>query len=70
MTLADKDHPAPWMAISTQFGESMGYDSISRVVDANGRHVVTVGNGAAELRALHERIAKAIVDAANEDIAA
>lgn len=59
------DYPKPWRIESTSFGESMGYDSRSRIVDANGKHVITIGTGVWQDRAREENLAFEIVDAVN-----
>ena len=64
--MTDK-HPRPWRIAYTEFGESMGYDSKTMILDANGLHVITVGSGTNDVirRSLEESIADLIVDAAN-----
>jgi hypothetical protein len=58
-------HPTPWSVKYTNFGESMGYDSRSVIIDANGHVVVTIGNGSGHQVALAERTASQIVQAVN-----
>ena len=65
MSIASDDRPAPWQLELTRFDESLGSNSLTRVVAANGRHVITIGDGNPVDKALHERIAAAIVAAAN-----
>ena len=65
MKILYAEHPAPWRLAWTSFGESKGYDSRSRILDANGLHVVTIGDGSSDRRKLHEQIAAAVVSAAN-----
>lgn len=60
------DHSTPWKIEWTNFGESMGYNSRSRIVDADGDHVITIGDGSTSQVALAERTAALIVDAVNE----
>lgn len=55
----------PWRLEWTNFGESMGYDSRSRIVDADGRLITEIGNGVHELRGLHEATALSIIEAIN-----
>lgn len=55
----------PWRVDWTNFGESMGYDSKSRIVDTDGRTITQIGNGVSELRSLHEETANIIVNAVN-----
>lgn len=58
--------PTPWRIESTRFGESMSRDSRSRIVDASGRQIVTLG-GALHLRdAEAEALAQLIVSAVNK----
>jgi len=64
------DHPKPWSLKYTKFGESMGYDSKTVIVDANGHHVATLGSGAAETRSLEEITALEIVNSVNARVPA
>lgn len=59
------DHPKPWTIRYTRFGESMGYDSRSVIVDANGHVVTTIGTGSSDQVLLAERTASEIVHAVN-----
>lgn len=59
------DHPTPWTVEWTRFGDSMGYDSRSRIVDAAGLDVVTIGRGDARGVAAAEMTADRIVRAVN-----
>lgn len=64
-------HPTPWRVDWTNFGESMGYDRQSRIVDANGETVLTVRTGGRDVREMivtDELIAHRIVSAVNRDI--
>jgi hypothetical protein len=55
----------PWRIVYTDFGESMGTDSKSKIVDADGKPVATIGNGDARSIADHEAAAAEIVSAVN-----
>jgi hypothetical protein len=35
----------PWKVVYTDFGESMGTDSKSKIVDADGKPIVVIGTG-------------------------
>ena len=65
MSIASVDRPAPWRVELTRFDESFGCNSLTRIVAANGRHVITIGDGDHVSKGLHERIAAVIVAAAN-----
>jgi hypothetical protein len=58
-------HPGPWEARSTNFGESMGYDSRSAIYDANGALVVTLGRGDSRGVFIAEATAERIIRAVN-----
>jgi hypothetical protein len=55
----------PWKVVYTDFGESMGYDSRSRIVDADGKPIAVIGTGEHCLIAEHEAVAAEIVCAVN-----
>lgn len=60
-------HKTPWATAWTDRGESMGYDTCARIVDADGEHIVTIGRGSnihAERQA-EEALAAFIVSAVN-----
>lgn len=59
------DHPIPWKVEWSRFGESMSHNSRSRIVDANGRDVVTIGYGDARGVVSAEMTAVQIVSAVN-----
>ncbi|CAN5259147.1 hypothetical protein BH10PSE15_BH10PSE15_03560 [soil metagenome] len=65
MSIATIEYPAPWRAEWTRFSESVGYGSRTRILAANGNHVITVGDGTLAGKALQEDMAQAIVAAAN-----
>lgn len=56
----------PWRVEWTNFGESIGYDSRSRIVDAEGNWVAEIGDGVWDRIAQHEALASLIVSAVNE----
>jgi hypothetical protein len=55
----------PWRIEWTTYGESMGTNSRSRIVDADGKHVVTVGYGSQKQVHEAERIADLICSKVN-----
>lgn len=58
--------PTPWRVEWTNFGQSIGYDSRSRIVDAEGNWVAEIGDGVWDRIAQHEALASLIVSAVNE----
>lgn len=59
-------HPTPWRCEETWFRDKVRYDSKSMIVDANGQHIITLGDGTHHNIPLHEAMAHAIVEAANK----
>jgi hypothetical protein len=62
-------YPTPWRVEWTQFGESMGYDSRSRIVDARGHIITTIGRGDHGCISSDEETASMIVAAVNQYVA-
>lgn len=59
------DYPKPWRIERTRFRLAGDVDSKSRIVDANGAHVITIGTGVERNIAREENLASEIVDAVN-----
>lgn len=58
----------PWEVVDTNFGESIGANSRSRIIDADGGLVAELGTGAQDDVARAEYTAGFIVAAANATI--
>lgn len=66
LSMIEHIHPLPWRAEYATCGESIGAARRSRIVDANGKHVVTLGTSFSAEAKDNEITIDFIVKAANQ----